>query len=236
MAIAAPHPTPGIVARPHRPGPRADMLSPAQRRAMVGLIIGAHGALAWGLLQVREVRDMASQVAPMFVKLVAPESPPEPPAPPPSPAPVLPKPVRIEKPVVAAPPAPVEKPAAFTVPPPPPEPLVVAAPAPPVQAPPAPPPAPRLIPASAVQYLDPPVLVYPRASRRAGESGRVVLRVFIDEAGLPRQVQVNQSTGFARLDEAAINAVQKARFKPYSDNGQPVAGWALVPLSFDLEK
>lgn len=235
MAIATPQPTSGFAARPHRPGPRADMLTPAQRRVMVGLIIGAHGALAWGLLQVREVRDMASQVAPMFVNLVAPESPPKPPAPPP-PAPVPQKPVRIEKPVIATPPAPAETRAAFTVPPPPPEPEVVAAPAPPVQAQPAPPPAPRLIPASAVQYLEPPGLVYPRASRRAGESGRVVLRVFIDEAGLPRQVQVNQSTGFARLDEAAINAVQKARFKPYSDNGQPVAGWALVPLSFDLEK
>lgn len=221
--------------RPHRPGPRADVLAPAQRRVMVGLIIAAHGALAYGLLQVREVREIASQVAPMFVNLVAPEAPPKPPAPPP-PVRVPPKPVPIEKPVIAAPPAPAQPPATFTVPPAPPEPVVVAEPSPPVQAPPAPPPAPRLIPASAVQYLEPPVLVYPRASRRAGESGRVVLRVFIDEAGLPRQVQVNQSTGFARLDEAAINAVQKARFKPYSDNGQAVSGWALVPLSFDLEK
>ena len=70
------------------------------------------------------------------------------------------------------------------------------------------------------------------ASRRS----RTVLRVFIDEAGLPRQVLVNQSSGFARLDEAATTAVQKARFKPYSDNGQALAAWALVPLSFDLEK
>ena len=44
-----------------------------------------------------------------------------------------------------------------------------------------------------------------------------------------------RSSGFARLDEAAIAAVLKARFRPYSDNGQPLAGWALVPLSFDLQ-
>ncbi|HEY0859035.1 MAG TPA: energy transducer TonB, partial [Albitalea sp.] len=99
---------------------------------------------------------------------------------------------------------------------------------------PAPAPAPT-IPPSAVQYIEPPPLAYPRASRRAGESGRVVLRVFIDATGLPREVQVQRSSGFARLDAAAAGAVLKARFKPYSDHGQAIAGWALVPLTFDLE-
>jgi protein TonB len=93
----------------------------------------------------------------------------------------------------------------------------------------------RMLPASAVQYLEPPVLVYPRMSRRAGEAGRVLLRVFIDEEGRPRQVQVDRSSGFARLDEAAIEALRKARFKPCIADGQPVAGWAVVPLSFELQ-
>jgi protein TonB len=48
-------------------------------------------------------------------------------------------------------------------------------------------------------------------------------------------VQVSQSSGHARLDEAAIAAVQKARFKPALENGQPLSGWALIPLTFDLE-
>ena len=53
----------------------------------------------------------------------------------------------------------------------------------------------KVIPASGVQYLIPPPLEYPRASRRMGEAGRVLVRVYIDEDGLPRNVQVNQSSG-----------------------------------------
>ena len=87
-----------------------------------------------------------------------------------------------------------------------------------------------------MQYLEPPVLEYPRASRRFNEAGRVMVRVYIDEAGMPRTVQVSPSSGFARLDDAAVAAVQKARFKPYTENGRPTAGWAFIPLVFDLEK
>ncbi len=98
-------------------------------------------------------------------------------------------------------------------------------------------PPPRIIPASAVQYLgDPPVPEYPRLSIRAGETGRVMLRIYIDEAGLPRSVQVESSSGHPRLDDAGAAAMRKARFKPYTENGQAVAGWAFVPLDFALEK
>ena len=141
--------------------------------------------------------------------------------------------------------APAPTPTAFVAPPPPETPEVPAPPAPPlvvVQAPPPPPappapppPEPKLIPASAVQYLEPPVLVYPRLSARAREAGRVMVRVLIDEAGLPRSVQVSQSSGHARLDEAAVAAVQKARFKPHTENGKAISVWALIPANFDLE-
>ena len=87
-----------------------------------------------------------------------------------------------------------------------------------------------------MQYLEPPVLEYPRASRRFNEAGRVMVRVYIDEAGMPRTVQVSQSSGFARLDDAALAAMKKARFKPYTENGRPTAGWAPAPIDFELEK
>ncbi|MCE9660515.1 MAG: energy transducer TonB [Burkholderiales bacterium] len=222
-----------------RRGERDDGLTPAQRHLMVAAILAAHVAGIWGLLQIREVRDAVAEVAPMFVSLVAPEPPkPLPPPPPPvqQPVPKRPPPV-----VIAAPPTPTPTPAPFIVPPPPaevpvpvvPPPVaVVAAPAPP-----APPPAPKIIPASAVQYLgDPPLPEYPRLSIRAGETGRVMLRIYIDEAGLPRTVQVERSSGHPRLDEAGAAAMKKARFKPYTENGQAVAGWAFVPLDFALEK
>jgi protein TonB len=87
-----------------------------------------------------------------------------------------------------------------------------------------------------VQYLELPAPEYPRLAKRNAESGRVMVRVYIDVAGMPRNVQVSTSSGFARLDEAAVSAVQKARFKPYTENGQPTAGWTYVPINFELEK
>jgi len=220
-----------------RRGERADGLSVTQRRAMVLAILAAHVAAVYGLLQVRELREAAHEVAPMFVDLIAPPAPPVPAPPPPTPRPIQKKP--LPSPVIAAAPSPA--PAPFVVPAPPPLPEPVQAPPAPaaVQAPPAPPapaPAPKIIPASAVQYLEPPAPEYPRLSRRNAESGRVMLRVFIDIAGMPRNVQVSSSSGFARLDDAALAAVQRARFKPYSENGQPTAGWTYVPINFELEK
>ena len=221
-----------------------DDLTPQQRRWLVAGILGLHVTGAWGLLQVSAVREAVLQAVPMFVDVIAAaHSPPAPPRPlPPPPVPV--KPLRMPAPVIAVAPGPA--PAPFTVPvaTPDPAPLpmvagpsaavaVVAAPAPL----PAPPPAPKLIPASAVQFADAPVVAYPRQSRRNAEAGLVVVRAYVDAAGgTPRTVQINKSSGHPRLDEAALAAVQKARFKPYTEAGQPVEGWALVPIDFELEK
>jgi protein TonB len=204
---------------------------------MVVAILVAHVAGVYGLMQLGAVREAMREAAPMFVDLIAPAAPPAPPAPAPPPPP-QPVPKKLPAPVITAAPSPA--PATFVVPaPPPPEPVETVPPPAAVVAPPAPPAAPaapKIIPASAVQYLEPPVLEYPRLSRRNNESGRVIVRVYIDTAGLPRTVQLSSSSGHARLDEAAIAAVQKARFKPYTENGQPTAGWALIPLNFELEK
>ena len=93
---------------------------------------------------------------------------------------------------------------------------------------------PKTIPASAVQYLVPPAPVYSRISARMRESGKALVRVFIDEGGLPRSVQLAASTGFARLDDAALAAVRNCRFRPYLENGVAVAGWAAIPIEFEL--
>jgi len=223
-----------------RRGERRDVLTPTQRHLTVGAILAAHVVALWGLMQIREVRDAVADVAPMFVNLIAPPEPPKPllppsPTPRPQPMPKRPPPV-----LIAAAPSPA--PAQLVVPAPPPDIAPPVAPPPlpaPVAAPPspAPSPAPKVIPASAVQYLgDPPVPEYPRLSIRAGETGRVMLRIYIDEAGLPRTVQVERSSGHVRLDEAGAIAMKKARFKPYTENGQAVAGWAFVPLDFALER
>ena len=64
----------------------------------------------------------------------------------------------------------------------------------------------------------------------------MVVRVFIDEGGVPRQVYLNKSSGFERLDASALAAVLKFRFRPPTENGQPISGWANVPVDFGLEK
>jgi len=224
-----------------RTGVGGSDLSPLQRRAMVGGILGLHVMGLWGLLQVNAVRQAVMQAAPMFVDVLSAPRPPAP-EPPPVPQPPMRQPLpAAPPPVIAAPASP--EPAAFSMPAPPPEPPApapvpapsVAAPAPPVVQ--APPSSPKLIPASAVQYLEPLVVDYPRQSKRNGEVGLVVVRAYVDsQGGASRSVAVEKSSGFVRLDQAAIAAVQRARFKPYTENGQPVEGWALIPIHFELEK
>lgn len=234
-------PMPGVRAAARGTGASDDDgLTAAQRRAVVVLIAALHVAGGYAALQVPAVRQALVETAPIFVSLLAP-APPTPPAPPPPPVVrPLPKTAPAPAPVIAAAPSPA--PAAFVVPaPPPPEPapplptpaVAAAPPAPPAP----PPPAPKLIPASAVQFLEPPVLEYPRLSRRNAETGLVIVRAYVDTAGgAPRSVQVDKSSGFPRLDQAAIAAVQRARFKPYTENGRPIEGWALIPFNFELEK
>jgi protein TonB len=219
---------------------RRDEISGAERRALVLLVTAAHVLAAWGLLQLQAVRDAVREVAPLVVDLVAPPAP-EParpaPAPPPQPRPVLPPP---PAPMIAAALAPVPAPETFTTPAPPPEPPPIAAapqPAPAPPAPPAPPPPPprRVVAATAVQYLVLPPVEVPRLSRRAGESGTVWLRVVVDVRGHPLQVSVQQSSGFARLDEQALWAMRQARFKPQTENGQPIELEVSAPIEYALE-
>lgn len=84
-----------------------------------------------------------------------------------------------------------------------------------------------------VDYLgERPSPAYPRVSQRRGEQGRVVLRVLISPDGRVAQVKVQHSSGYERLDEAAVQAMQRARFRPYTENG--IAYKALVDIPFDF--
>jgi len=94
---------------------------------------------------------------------------------------------------------------------------------------------PRTLPASALRYLAPPAPVYPAVSRRLGESGRVLVRLEIDDQGRVRQAMLASSSGSSNLDEAALAAVRRARFRPHTDNGEPVAVWTTLAIIFALE-
>jgi periplasmic protein TonB len=210
-----------------------DGLSRGQRRVVTGAIAVGHVAALWAVLQVPAVREAVQEAAPIFVELLSPPPKPAPEPPPPPPVVKAPPP-----PVIAAPPKPAEAPAPFTVEAPPPEPVrapVQVAEAPPAPPTPAPaPPAPELIPASAVQFLETPVPPeHPRASRRLREYGTVQLRIDIDERGVATNVRVSRSSGYPRLDEAAVVGSRKWRYRPYLVNGQPRACSAEIPVIFE---
>lgn len=86
-----------------------------------------------------------------------------------------------------------------------------------------------------VAYLNNPSPNYPSSSRRAGEEGRVMLRVLVSTSGNAETVELENSSGFERLDEAAINAVKKWRFIPAKRSNQAVSAYVLVPVKFSLE-
>jgi protein TonB len=78
--------------------------------------------------------------------------------------------------------------------------------------------------------------VYPRMAIQRHLTGTVTLRIHVDANGLPTEVMVENTSGHAILDEAAMKVVQKRwRFVPATRNGQPVEGWALVPVVFVLQ-
>lgn len=164
------------------------------------------------------------------------EAPPEPPKPKPkqetppkqvkvtTPKPTPPQPKPAPQPVADLPPTPSapEAPPAPAAPPAPPEP----APAP-VSA------APRAVGIGEIQCT-PPQPKYPSQSRRMGETGKTVVRLTTDESGKVVKTSVVSSSGSSRLDQAAVEAVQAMRCKPYMDNGRAVAVTAQQPIGFEL--
>ena len=76
--------------------------------------------------------------------------------------------------------------------------------------------------------------VYPPVSRRNGEEGTVRLKVLVDANGRPADVQVANTSGFARLDQAAIQAVKRWKFVAATNGSQAIQTWTQVAVTFKL--
>ena len=74
---------------------------------------------------------------------------------------------------------------------------------------------------------------YSEEARKAKFQGTVVLYVVVDEKGLPRDLKVVRPLGLG-LDEKAVEAVTKWRFKPGYKDGRPVAVAATIEVNFRL--
>jgi protein TonB len=93
---------------------------------------------------------------------------------------------------------------------------------------------PKLV--SSVEYVREPVPRYPPVSRRLREQGLVMLKVLIDERGVACSIEIENSSGYARLDHAAREAVARAAFRPYVEDGEPRRALVLIPIEFYLNR
>ncbi len=195
----------------------------------IAVAVGMHAALLAALLSYAPARQALLDFAPIMVSMVRPE-PIEPPLKLPKPKPVVKQSVKPPDPKpqpLLAISEPVSTPAPIVAPPPTPQPVE------PVTVQPQPP-APVTPPQFNAAYLNNPAPPYPPLSRRLGEEGHVMLRVFVDERGLPVRVEMRSSSGHERLDNVALQTVKNWKFVPARRGDQAVSGWVIVPISFSL--
>lgn len=73
---------------------------------------------------------------------------------------------------------------------------------------------------------------YPSESKLNNEQGQVLLQVMTSPDGRPTRVEVKQTSGFQRLDQAAVATVKQWRFKPLGEAAATT--WREVPITFRL--
>ncbi len=87
---------------------------------------------------------------------------------------------------------------------------------------------------SAVRVLRGVQPLYPAAARRLNEYGSVIVRVRVGADGHPELVEVATSSGYARLDDAAISAVKRWVFAPAQTAVGPIVSWVTFTVTFRL--
>jgi periplasmic protein TonB len=87
----------------------------------------------------------------------------------------------------------------------------------------------------AAPHADNPAPDYPLAARQRGQEGRVVLSVEVLPSGDAGAVTVERSSGVASLDDAAVEAVRRWRFRPAQRNGTTIRATVQVPIRFALK-
>ncbi len=204
------------------------------------VVLVFHGALFYFLMSQKLIPPPENMVT-LFAEIVKPPAPKQPPKVKTEPKPVKLQPVKKPKPpkpkkrrIVSK--APVQTKQEYVAPPPPPlepEPEPEPEPAPAVpQIPTGPVMLSSELSVSCPELAAP---VYPSISRRMGEEGKLVLRVELDEKGRVDKARVATSSGYSRLDNAALETVRKWRCKPSTREGHAVRAVALQPFNFVLQ-
>lgn len=231
-------------------GPAAALVAPARygagssqgRLLAVGVTAAVHAVLLLGLLGlgIQAARADRARIVAVDLSVSAPERPEkqqEPAATPVEPRPLdtavrspdVPQPVTVPRPAITLASA---APQAMVAPPAPPAP----APAGPPPAPPAPPAAPGTVQGGdlGTRVLSAPPPQYPLQSRRRREQGTVELLLTLGTDGAVESISVSRSSGFDRLDRAALSAVRRWRWEPTVQAGAPVRVRGIVAIPFVL--
>ncbi|WP_121114430.1 energy transducer TonB [Croceibacterium ferulae] len=215
--------------------------SPRPRLAAIGATAAVHVVFALALLGlgIRATHQESARIVAVNLTPGSKAEQPEPEqVPPPSPTQprrletaILPPrvPVAVVRPAIAIAPA-MAQPAA----------VPQAAPAAPAAQPAEPAPAPPAQPAAAqsgdlgARILSAPPPRYPVQSRRRREQGTVELLLTLDTDGSVETIAVHRSSGFERLDDAALSAVRRWRWEPTVQAGTPVKVRGVVAIPFQL--
>lgn len=201
----------------------------ASKRSLVFLgVIGLHVVLVWGLASGFAMKIVESVAPPIVTDLIEEKQEEEAPPPPPPPKMEVP-PVEVPPPVVDIQ-LPVEpsttalsnvtdKPL-----PPPPPPVVVQRP--PVQ---------KVSPGLNKRAQQPDTEeYYPPSSKRLEEQGSAVVQACVGTNGRLQEAKVQESSGFPRLDEAAVKYAKALRYTPGTEDGKPVDACFAFRVTFKL--
>ena len=74
---------------------------------------------------------------------------------------------------------------------------------------------------------------YPKEAKKNGIDGIVTVSVLISKTGLVEEAEIVD--GIPELDESAIKAIKKVKFKPGKHKGKPVNVWMDVPVHFEID-
>ena len=68
-----------------------------------------------------------------------------------------------------------------------------------------------------------PSVQYPPASQNDGDEGTVTLRFIVQRDGSVSDIRIARSSGYRRLDAAAVRSLRRAKFQPATCHGKPIA-------------
>ena len=92
-----------------------------------------------------------------------------------------------------------------------------------------------------IPYDDPPrpvtpiKPVYPDIAQEAGIEGQVLVQCFIDEKGRVKETIIVKGIPNTGLNESAVQALRKTRFRPAKQRERPVGVWITIPINFKLQ-